>query len=256
MKLRQLFQVLAFVLASIVEVHVKAQEVVTLPEAKSPIEVPEKCLVEASVCTVKTKSHQRYTLKMEDTDVVLSANSVFARLTNETGSVIDGLVYINTKKNFKIETPYGSFVSQGGEFLVYHQEKQYLAKVLNGELIIEPRGHDKKLTLAAGFENWIGRVDVSGKASVGIPQPLDYALVTKHLAPIYPGSKNEFAALMRALHISWQDSVAEAALTHEQMVKRELASQAEREKQREAARKKMQEEREFLRSMLFKKTFE
>ncbi len=253
---RRIIQFVAFTLASVLEVQVRADEILSLPEAKSPIEVPSDCLIESSICTLKTKKHQRYTLEMDQVSVVLSADATFSRLSANSGTVIAGKVFVNAKSKFRIETPYGAITTEGAEFLVYHHSKQILVRTLSGSVTLEPLGHEKSLPLNSGYENWIGRADVTGKATLGIPAALDYNSVMKDFAPIYPGSKKEFAGLLHELRSTWQDSVTESALTHASMVKRELAAQAEQRKQKELAQKRWEDERDLLRSIMIKKNFE
>src|SRR4051812_7870135 len=94
-------QALVFLLASTMEVRVRA-DIVSLGEAKSPIELPENCLVEASVCTIKTDAQQKYTMEMASADAVLAADSVLARLASDTVSVVSGYVFIRAKSHFQV----------------------------------------------------------------------------------------------------------------------------------------------------------
>jgi hypothetical protein len=256
MRRRRFLQILAFILASILEVSVKAQEVLNFPETLAPIQVPENCLIESSVCTLKTAERQKYTLKMEGAEIVLSANSTFARLSAHSGSVINGYVFLKVQDKFHIETPYGGISGSDGEYLVYQQDKHVLVRNLTGQVTLEPRGHETSLPVEKGFENWMGRVDVKGLATIGIPHSLDYNSMLKDVAPIYPGTKKDFTALMKDFRPLWQDAVHVSAQTDETLVQREIARQKDQQKQRELAQRKWQEERDYLRSILMKKTFE
>ncbi len=99
----RIVQIIFFVLASTIEIHVKADEVINIPEIKAPIEVPENCLVENSLCTIKTSTHQKYNVRMDQSTVTLSPKTVYARLSAQSGSVLEGFVFVNAKEKFRME---------------------------------------------------------------------------------------------------------------------------------------------------------
>ncbi len=256
MRIRRVLQILFFLLTSVIEVHVRADDLINFPQVTKPIEIPDNCLLENAVCTIKTVPRHKYELDLEQTKLVLSSDTVFTRLSATSGAVVQGIIFVKTKEKFVLETPYGKLQSHDGEFLVYHQAKNVLVRVLNGEVVMQPRGHDQFVTVSAGLENWISRVDVSGRATVGIVMAVNPKAVIKDLSPIFPGTRSEFLTFMKVLRETWSSSIKESAVVYESLVKRNIASEEDRQKQKKLAQKRWQQERDSLRAILLKRTFE
>lgn len=252
---RRQLQIFVFILASVLEVQVKA-DMVTLPEARVPMEVPTNCLLESSICSIKTNAKQKYTFEVGEQKVVLLDSTVFMRTTATSGSLISGTVYLNPSSAFVIETPYGSLKSEGAEYFVIQSQNEFIVEVLSGKVVLSPLGHSSSVDVNAGYQNRIGRVNKHGQAYVGIPGPLSFQQTVKRLAKIHSGDKKVFGSRVQELHKTYQDAVYESSLIHKELVRRELASQEEKQRQAEIQRKNWEQERAHWRQILLKRTFE
>lgn len=252
----RLFQIVGFVLASVLEVHVYASSYITLPEAKSPVELPENCILESPICTIRTVGNEKYTIDVEGATIVMGPNSVFARTSSRSGSIIWGHVWIKSHSKFTVETPYGSIAVSKGEAVIRHLRDKIVIQTLAGETLVQPRGFEKPIVVLSGFENWIGRVTTKGQSAVGIPKPLDIKAVVLDLAPLQAEGRSVFESRLHDLRAKWSNAIGVASDHYSLMVQRELASQEERRRQRERAEKRWQEERAQWRKLLWEKTFE
>lgn len=252
----RLFRIVGFVLASVLEVQVHASSYITLPEAKSPVELPENCILENPVCTIRTVGNEKYSIDVEGSTIVMGPNSVFARTSSHSGSIIWGHAWVKSHSKFTIETPYGAITVSKGEAMIRHLSDKIVVQTLAGETTLFPRGMEKPIVVLSGFENWIGRVTTKGQSAVGIPKPLDIKSVVLDLAPLQTEGRSVFESRLRDLREKWSGAIGVASDHYSLMVQRELASQEERRRQREKAEKRWQEERAQWRKLLWEKTFE
>lgn len=256
MSTRRWLQIALFVLTSTLEVHVRAEELLNFLESKTPLQVPENCLIESSVCTVKTLRRQKFQMNLEEAHVVLSELSAYTRHGQKSGELVAGAVLIRARSVFQLKTPYGKVTVNNGDALVQTEQRRTVVTALVGDIRLEPKGHGDTVRVPTGQQNWIGRVNSKGLATIGIPIAYDYDHIIKDLAPVFGGASSKFISYARELREFWLAAVNESAFAHEALAQRSLAAEALREKQQVEAHKRWQHERDQLRSMLFKRTFE
>lgn len=255
MKGRLIFQLIGFFLGSTLEVQIHASEIKDISN-KEPVLVPENCLLESSVCSIKTKSGFTYRLDGENYIVVLDTQTSFSRLSANSGSLMSGVIYVNSSNTYIVDTPYGKINLNNSDAIIELVEHKVLVKSVRGKVDLFPRGHENSIDLRAGYENWFSKVDTKGKSITGILKPFDPEKLMKILARLYPGSKEDLISLVTELKLKWKDAVLETSMIHKNMVERELANQKETKLRQEQAKKQWETERAFWRKMYFQRSFE
>lgn len=256
MERKRIFQVLLFILTSVLEVRVRADIPLNFYETVSPLELPEKCIESADVCTITTKSREKYELEFPSATLTLSEKTTFSRVSSDSGILIAGRLFVRSNESVKIDSSYGYVQSTGGDFIIEHKDKEIKVTVLKGKVDLSPKGHEKPISLDAGLQNKFGRVDVSGKSSVGLPQAFDYLELTNELAPIFNGTRVRFFSYMREMKETHREAVIRTSEIHKLVVVREIASQEDRRNRAAQDHARWLKERDYLRALLFKKTFE
>jgi hypothetical protein len=100
-------------------------------------------------------------------DAVVRWSHDHARVT-----VAKGLVRVGRAGELDVETLFAKFGrSEGAQYILRVEADQVRVVSLSGTLRYQPRGRSDWMSLPAGFEQVIGRVDSTGEARTRIPTP-------------------------------------------------------------------------------------
>lgn len=226
--------VLAFALAFTIDVRVKA-ETALLPNSSEVLQDPKGCILQASICAVKTRDHEKYKFAVGASTVVLDANSSVIRLSGNAITLLSGTVWIRGQGPFSVRSEFGVARSEDGEFWVARTSGRMTVSATGGALVLEPRGSKVFLRIDSGEENWIGGISRDGVATTGVPQAIPLAEHLRRWARLFPGTKREFEKESRSFHSSWSRGLASVASYHETLAEeRRQAVHAEAEQRAQA----------------------
>ena len=232
-----------------------ASETVALPNQEIVLQEPQECLKSDEMCSLQTSSHEKFKLKIGESRLVMDASTLLLRESSERISLLQGTLWIKTEGPFSVHTEYGVVESDGGEFWVTRTRGETLtASAISGTLSLKPRGANIEISLAAGEENWLGRVGRDGVAESGTPCPL---LMIEHIARwarLYPGQKQEFEKEVRSFRLVWQAASERSAELHQDLAKRRIETLNEQQRRREEERRKEAEHRQVLRRIYRERT--
>lgn len=242
-----------FVLAFIVDVRVRAAEIVALPNSPEVLQEPVGCEMRASVCAMRTRSGEKHVLAVGETSVVLDANTSVVRLSGGELSLVSGTVWIRGSVPFVVRSEFGSVRSQGGEFWVTRDRERMTASATDQTLVLEPRGSTVALRIEIGEENWIGRVTGSGVAASGVPCAIPLADHLHRWARLFPGTRREFEAESRKFHASWSRGLASVASYHGELAEARRQALSEEAETKAQLRAKEEHRSKELRDMFRRK---
>lgn len=249
-------RVFFFLAAFTLDIRVRAESWVTLPEEKHAFQFPENCIVESSTCAVRTHKNTRFTLKRGEQKIILSGSTSYLRRGAQSGTLLSGTVLIQTPEPLEIETPYGTIKTEKGEFLVSRSRSRYLVRVLEGEVVIVALGSTESVIIPTGFENWLAPVNRLGVAQVGLPGPISFHAFLMQWGALFSGSKRDFETAVRHFQVGWREAVGRSSEIYRGLVEREIASEKDRQHQLALRRAREAAERKKMNDLFRKKVFE
>lgn len=235
---RVLVRVFVFLMAFTLEVRVKAAEVVSLPEAKFPLEEPLHCLKESSLCAVRTREGEKFEVHAGASSVVLDQGSSIIRVSSDEVRLVWGTIWVKAKGAFTVKTEYGDARVADGEFWMTRTAERIVISAVIGEVEISPRGAIEKIMVEPGEENWVSRVDATGVAETGLPKAIPFESHVARWARLYDGGKKSFEKDVEAFHRLWKAAGVRAAKLHSELMSRKIASIEEEKARREARRRR------------------
>jgi hypothetical protein len=232
-----------FFLASILEVQVHANSSIVLLQKQDELyQEPDNCLVESSVCAVKTAAGRKYELTVNKSKVTLGSDSILVRLGLDSIQLVQGSVAIETIGSLKIETEYGTILSADGKLWLSHESDRILVRSLSGTANIQKRGSHDDLPLPAGFEIRIGGVSKKGVASSTVPTVMDLTDHIRRASRLFAGTKKEFRKELQKLSVIVDHAAVIASQLAESWVEREIAAVTAEQERREKVRKNFEAE--------------
>lgn len=249
-------QILTFLFTATIQVRVHAAEVVTLREETAAIQEPQDCLQEEETCAVKTSNGKRLKLEVGKSEVTLGSETAAIRPTKSEVTLVSGTVLAKSEDSLTISSEFGKVLIKKGQVIVIKEEKRVVARVLSGEVYIQPRGQKEVLPLEAGQENFLGAVDKTGVAHSGISTAIVFTDNALLWSSLYSGKKVQFEKELQDFAQVWKDSKQKAAATHADLAKRRIASLQEQHQKQQSALKKRQVYEAELRSLFRKKALD
>jgi hypothetical protein len=238
-----------FLLVFTLEVKVKAEGVV--------LQQPENCLATADAsCAVQTDSENSLELQLDKGKVVLDRETTVIRVNNHEVRLVSGTLWLRPAPHQKlvVKTEYGEARSEN-EFWVSREAGRMTISAILKDVEMLGKGSSEVLVVPSGLENSIGRVTKEGRASVGIPTPIQPAIHLARWARLYKGTKPAFEKEVAAFKATWLEAKGEAVDMHQALYERKLANLEnaanEKAKSRQKAEARNRELREHFRRRVF-----
>lgn len=241
--MKLLLQVLFFVLASTIEVEVRAA-IVSVPNQDVVTQEPADCLWADSTCAMKTQSGRKYETKIGSTSVLMGPDTIIVRLSADSLLLVEGEVWVKSENSpFKIRTEYGDAeVAAAGEAWLVRSEKRVLIRSMRFATQIHARKSEEVIPLQPGFEVYLEGITSKGFAHLTIPSVLDFRDHMRRWARLYRGPKKEFVNELQRFDPILREAAVASSELHVELAKRYLAS--EKASDDEAKLKREQYERE------------
>lgn len=249
-------RILFFVLASILEVEVKADSLATWATLRSPLQYPADCISKEGVCAIRTLPETKSIVQGDGSTMVLGASSALVRAEDGSYQFANGSVFAEAKSEQSIKGIYGDVRFVGSVILSEVPAGGFLVRSLEGSVSFRALGYQEWTPLSPGYQILLQKVDKTGKAKVTFPQAIDLRETLVFLAHINTLPAGKFESHWRELAQTWKSAVVGTSQLHAKLYDRELASQNEQlanaKKRREAQRR----EQDFYREMMWKKHFQ
>ncbi len=195
---------------------------------------PEKCWQSKTACAARTVARQAARGEWNGGVISLDESTTLVRIRESELRLITGTVWLKGIENTTVRTEFGSVeIRQGSETIIIKNQDRVMVSIIQGGAEIHPIGSEDQLEVAAGFENWIGRVDSTGRAQSGIPTAVIFSPFLQTWGRLYVGNNPEFEKEAVEFYSVWQKASREAASLHRDLFLRKCASiDAEQERRR------------------------
>ena len=224
-----------------IEVRVRAESV-QKTEANAPLVNPAGCVGDVkSLCAIETAEDEKFTFKLETGTVVLGPETTVVRHSSNELRLLRGHVWIRpiAGKIIQFRTEFG-WARANTEYWIERTDRTMTASAAKGPVEIQARASHEVLTVPLGLENTLSRVGKNGRATVGIPMPIDPKRHLERWAQLYSGSKSAFEKEVAVFKASWTKGRAEATAIHRTLLERKVASIDAESKARAEARRKIE----------------
>jgi hypothetical protein len=208
----------------------------------------------ADGCAIRTGAGQRFNLKLKSTTLLLDQNTI-VDFSLDRATLIQGAVWVQTQSVYSVGCEFGRAEINKGEFWVARTSDGMKVAALDSVVQLFPKGATETLLIDPGFENEVGKVQMTGVAKTGVPQAIEYQEHIARMARIYPGTKPEFTHAIEKFHHLWLSASRRAAEIHEQLYQRKIASIEEQKARESEARRKRKAELDYYRALARKRVF-
>lgn len=221
--MKKLVSCLAFILAFQLEVRVRAS-------GEQLVQEPSQCLKKSDSSCALQAGKGGFHLSQEGLRWHLASGSAVIRESTTRLEFVRGSFWLEKSKNtFEVQTIFGLVTSlDGGGFWILEEDGKLWLRNLDASLSVKTRA-GQVVALPEGFEVWIGSLNSSGQANVGVPRAIKLSEVMGDLAKMYQGSKEGFISQVTYFRDRWGDLSQRSAQLYEAETRRELASQAAEE---------------------------
>lgn len=219
---RRLLQLTLVFLTFTVEIRVKAASEQWRHE-------PLNCDAFSESCAWLAK-HPKSQWQHEGIELSADRGSIIWWQGNET-TLAKGRVLLQNADSVRVNTIYGAVVGSG-DFILDAGDKRALVTALRGEVRLFPRGRTDKegLLLPEGFQVSFGMILNSGQPDIDIPLVAPVKSTIVKWWDLYPGIKADFMKVAADFVKSAPDRADIAGVWQKQLVDREIAAAAERER--------------------------
>ncbi|HEX4926288.1 MAG TPA: hypothetical protein VFV50_19495 [Bdellovibrionales bacterium] len=234
----RLARVLLFVLASIVEVQVRAA-IVMLPNQDVVLQEPADCLFKESMCAMKTKPGHKFETKIGSTSLILGSDTIIVRTAQDSLLLVQGEVWVKAAGEFHVRSEYGEVkLNEDGEAWFVRGEKRVLVRTLREGSVVIARNSQEHMLLLQGFEIAMEGVTASGHGRLSVPTVINFRDHLRRWARLYRGPKKEFVNELQRFEPVLREAAIQSSDLHVEMAKRRIASeQAELDRQLEEQRR-------------------
>jgi hypothetical protein len=251
-----LLQLLMFFMTFTLDVRVHAKEYIQLANQEQVLQQPGDCLLQTTICAIKTSADSKYKLTVGSETVVLDADTAVVRVARDRIRVLQGTVWVQAKTTFSVETVFGEITSARGDFWVSQNDERTLVRATSSTLSLRPRGAKQSFALEKAEENWLGRVQKDGVASSGFPHALQWRDHLDRWARLYPGGKKQFTTEVKEFRAAWTEAGKRASAYHQSLADRHIASIEEDLKRRQEKQAAIEAHNRELRALYRKKIWD
>jgi hypothetical protein len=246
-------------IASFVEVTVRASESKTgVLFLDRPIESPLNCYESEGDCLLGTTQKRRVRVEDEACIMTLDENSSVRRRKESDFALLQGQVLLDCKGPFALSTPQAELTLETGRFLVSREVKTGVVHVraLDGEMQVLDRSGSGRAVVVSGLELKVGKVGAMAQVELSPPRGFDILKTLRMWEQLEAAPRQKFLKLASEQLPVWRGNVVLSSEIQKIVVERQMASlRAERDSQ-EYKKKSIFQERQKLKQLLFKRTFE
>ncbi|MGE0764202.1 MAG: hypothetical protein AB7N80_13050 [Bdellovibrionales bacterium] len=203
--------------------HAKA-----IPAGEAWLSEPAQCMPGQADCAILAK-RKKLALTWNGQDIALTRDTALWWTTADSVRLVKGELSAKLNGQSQVTFPNG-IISGIGLVLIERRALDIRIVTLEGELLIRPAGANQSVILPAGYSMTLGPIQENGQAAAEIPQTANPSATLKLWWRLFDGEKAQFMKQAKTFVAAASERADLAGHWHQQMVQRELASQAEREK--------------------------
>lgn len=247
------------------EIHVSAGEVVRGNEVAVPAEqglqFPEGCLDAGQYPCALRSSVSKWKLELDTVKVVLKESSTVIWKDKRNFQVVSGEVWFsaNDQESVRIQSEFGHFETGDTQLNVFVRKDPQLMEIypLTHGVKVFPLGLSSKsgLLLPVGYRSYLSSVGKNGVAKYEIPVATNLKGLIESWAPMFDGTPQELAGFLSEYRKKWVDAVEAGSLLHQEMAKRAIASEKERQARQARWLKAKREEERYLKKLYRQKNY-
>lgn len=241
----RLLQIMLFLVASILEVEVKA----------ALQSYPVDCLESQVQCTLKTSHHSKHLIPDGDANITMGPDTGMLRDFAKQWNVVSGQILVDSKKDYELGHLFGG-LRVHGRAVVQAAGNRVIIKSLQGVIHYKGLGHADWISLTEGYEVTISKVDVSGKSGISFPKAFDMRQTLRFLGSISDLPPEQFLEEWRSIATTWRAAVAGSSRLHKHLYERELASYKATQDQEERRQESIRRERAFYKELMWKSKYD
>lgn len=239
-------KILIFLMAFQLEVRVKASSAV--------LEIPEHCLNNDSACALKIRDPAFHFAK-DKSKFHASKDSMLERQSPRNWKLMKGNLWVEKAGGTVFETVFGSAKATHGEYWISTGEDRIYFRNISSDLEVTLRD-GRTVQTPAGFQFWISGLNSSAKSEFGMIEPIDMRLLLPTWYLLFQGTKEAFTAKIRDIRQGWGNVVEISSEIYRQQALRRVASAEKQNKNSADKVRKMQLDRERLRSFYHSRVFD
>lgn len=247
------------------EVHVTASEVGKasgeLAQVEKGLQFPEGCLDASEYPCALRSSVSKWKLELGTLKVVLKESATVIWKDERNFQVVSGDVWFaaSDRESVRIQSEFGYFENGDSELNVFVRKDSQLMEIypLTQGVKVFPLGLSSKngLLLPVGYRSFLSSVGSHGVAKYEIPVATNLKGLIESWAPMFDGTAQELAGFLTEYRKKWVDAVESGSLLHQEMAKREIASERERRARRDRWLKAKREEERYLKKLYRQKNY-
>jgi hypothetical protein len=194
------------------------------------------------------------TLKLHEMEVVLDHGALMEE--REGLHLVRGRIYVQSEERTQIATPFATAHCEGDCRAIFERSNDHVwIQNLEGAWIIQRTGEAQSYILPPAMQVRVAEVGENGLAQMDFPQSLPWAPTLKAWGHLFPGDKNEFKDQVEAFRPRWKLGVERVTQIHQDGAKRTIASYEKAEAEKEAARRREEQENAKLRALFREKNY-
>ncbi len=219
-------------------------------EAMGYVDLPKGCFgKQAYPCQVRVSGGLLNMDRGEQQFTLADGGSVSFMSSNEV-QILSGGVWVRKSKDLLVRMSSLLKMQIGGEwFFEKQKDGLQLVRNLNGEVEFQSKQIFASEALPAGFQNWYGGLDSYGQVSRGVIRPIEMSAFLKQWLPVSGLSVAEMKKQIQVYREWWKDGLEISSQFYSQVANRRIAAVEERERKRQEAKVRAQNERLKIREM-------
>ena len=246
------------------EIHVAAKTVKSDKEAvkkEQGLQFPEGCLEANQYPCALRSSVTKWKLELNHVKVVLKEDSTVIWKDKGNFQVVSGDVWFSSIEggSTRIQSEFGHFETGDSGWDVFirkdsnHMEIYPLIKSVR----VFPLGLKSKsgLLLPVGYRSYLSSVGTDGVAKYEIPVATNLKGLIENWAPMFDGTPQQLAGFLSEYRNKWVDAVEAGSRLHQEMAKREIASEKQRQARRARWLEAKREEERYLKKLYRQKNY-
>ena len=234
------FQYFVFFLCSTIDISIAQSNPSTIQnqirqtnkgsEKKTILEFPRKCLSSQKSCTFKLEKGTPFVWTLEDSHskIVVSEKGMASHQKEKKNIyLINGTFLIETEKQIRIQTSYGSLRISNGKILLKVEKEKVTAFNISSHLYIHHTLSEKQLLLPKGYQIWFSGFLTSENKKTplfGVPQLANYKTLLSHWVRLNNDPPKEFQKNFNQFKATWKTALEDVSHWHKTIIKRKLAS--------------------------------
>ena len=216
---------------------------------KSYVDEPKACLVKkAYPCAIRFLSNKSKFISNQ-LKIFTHEGSVLIIYNARNFRIVEGKFWVRTEGEAKIESGLVQVKGQGDFWVETALNSKVIVRNLKGTVSVESPALLTKVSIPMGFENWYSVVNSAGGLQSGLLKGIDAIAFLPEWYRLAKLPSVETKEILSEYRQSWQGAVAASSEFYRSIIQRNVASNENRENQKQIRSLNEAQERKRLRQM-------